>query len=298
MNNLSLREKHESSSIYVKICFLMTLFVCFICAGCNVPKAEILLLRDNSDITFQPAEVKIYENFEQINGYYEILGKIDAGIVPVNSSTSAKRTKVLIEKASENGANGVVGLYDKEEFWYTPCHPRTTGILVHVADKYKKATVKRPAFIVKVLPVIWPEETRRDKKLKKIEEIMIARMHCDMRNKGYYSKPIELSQEYNVPDLESMDKNKLESLIGKETDYILVIESLGRKKAFLVLGVSDTAGLKASLFSVKNQKVVWSDIKSSRSLTGIVEGVMGAGEIKGAGVVKKTLKTLPPSELK
>jgi hypothetical protein len=303
MDSRGVRKNYMSSSMRTKIYSLMTLFVCVICTGCNIPKVKISLVKENSGMSFAAEEVKIYDNFEQINGNYEILGNISAGILPVGSSTSAKRTKVLIEKAGQNGANGVVGLYDKEynwdEFLWSNCPPRTTGILVHVADKDEETTVERPAFIVKVLPVIWAEEALKYTKHELLGEIMMAKMHLAMRKKGYYAKPIEeVDQKYNISDLEVMDKERLVSLFGKETDYVFVMEVVSRKYIFLALLGSAKTRMKVSLFSIRNQTVAWSNDVSVEHFVGVVVGLMyDIWKEQAVEVVKGALKKMPASGL-
>ena len=278
--------------------YLILFIVCLISVGCNIPKAEITLLKEKSGLVFPPNQVKIYENFEQITGHYEILGKVSAGILPQPCSTSAKRTKVLLEKAGQIGANGVVGPYDKEEFYCTACHPRTTGIAVLVTDKPTETKRDRPAFIIKVPPVIWKDESAKGKNLKKIEEAMIAQMHCIMRNKGYYAKPINKPTGLSPSDLEQLSREQLESLFGKETDYVLIIEILSEDKMFLGLGESSSAHLKISLFSIRNQEVTWFDDSQKWTWTGVLWSLTGGGHCKGAWMVKKELKRIPVSGLK
>lgn len=306
MDNLYVRENYLSSNACTKIYSLIALFACFICTGCKSHLVEISLLKKNPAMSFAADEVKTYENFEEIGRHYKVLGIVSAKVFPVLSSTSAKRTKVLIEEAGKNGANGVVGLYDKEysweEFEYTNCPPQTTGILVHVGDKDEETTGERPAFIIKVLPVIWADEAQKGKELEKLEKIMIAKMPCVMRKKGYYAKPIEVDQKYNISDLEVMDKERLESLFGKETDYVFVMEVVSRKYIFLGLAASAKTRMKVSLFSIRKQRVAWSNDVSVKKLElGVLNVIAGqmldVWKYQAAEVVGKALKKMPTSGL-
>ena len=239
-----------------------------------------------------------YENFEEIDGHYEILGMIRAVILPINCSTNAKRTEALIKKTGEIGANGVVGIYDEVDDTDFLSHARTTGIAVLVTDKDDETKDERAPFIAKILPIIWGSNIKKDKKLERSEDLMLTHIQCDMRKKGYYAKRAHLSQNYTVSDLNGMDKEQLTSLFGKETDYVLVFEVSSKEKIFLGLGESGTIHIKATLFSLRDQAVTWSLERDIRSWTGIVRIALGDEISSSAGSVLLVKMPLSGLELK
>ena len=97
--------------------------------------------------------------------------------------------------------------------------------------------------------------------------------------------------------LESLDNESLDTLFGLETELILLIELVGSGGTNVGVFTTQSADLKATLYSKSSRSIVWENEASARSTGSGLYSVLAGGHKEKAiyKSVEHLLETLSPA---
>lgn len=286
--------------------------------GCTVTSSQVTTMSSQPATASSEESIQVYELGEPVNKPYKILGKTFARLKTghLNKPSKEKLQNTLKPLAAKMGADAVIGFYSSEQ-GDKRCES-TRRWCSGLAVQFTADNAVEPAgFVVTIARL--PEPTLADwKKLSvdNVDEKHFAKYLAETRQQnewlysstqyqleklGYYAAvaPGAISG-LSPASLKDMDKSVLDTLLGSHTGLILTTELMDKDGGGAFFYASETARVRASLFSKSAGAVIWANEASGKDFAIGMINVMATASTRESGSIFKAVnnlyKTLIPAQ--
>lgn len=246
-----------ASQVAAKLGVVVFIGLLISCGSASVvslaPKVQ--LINNSQTAPARDSKVSISWEGDRMDRSYELLGRIE---IRNYGSKRPKKSNVLDSLshwAAMVGADGIVGLHTYDfDLQYS-------GLLIRYVPETPKKDIKRLEFLAAIAPVQFSEDEKGW--TKSLQSRLQQLAQAAMEGRGYYSRVFSGLYAGQAIDSLLLDRtHDNDTLLSAQTEYALDLyfedQSSGDPPLVVVV-------IKARLFSMTRNKVVWENSASSSS---------------------------------
>jgi hypothetical protein len=255
----SLKSSIYKTEVVMNKSFVVLLFFWFVGCAPTILSTKVAGLQP---VAIDPEqELKVYNEGQQINEAYEVVGKLF--VQKRGSNIFAKPDAgdildLMKDPARNLGAQGLIGFHTSI---FCGEEPRTIkrwggALAVRFADA-KTSLTANADFIVSILPVVNADTTLSVKERTNYDSVARFTAQYHLEKLGYYATLSHQKGLNDLQDIKDLPANMLDTLGGKISNLLLLLrmEEVSGTNLGIVAGSSTT--LKGYLISKTTRDTVW-----------------------------------------